>query len=167
MNNKTCKKCGHVATYEGGAPQACPACGAIYAKVEEALRAAAEGRASAARVASAPNAPAALGLRAAPAAEASDPPDVHAFAARMRRESLYPAWRNIVGIFTLLGYGMAAIVLIGGVVAAFQGSVAAGVIGMSVSLFLAIAAKVSRELSLMLADLSDASVRMAAQREAG
>lgn len=122
---------------------------------------AAEARAAA----QAPETPRVTAARAAPLRSEPKDLDVHAFAERMRSESLYPAWRNIVGIFTLLGYGMAVIVLIGGVIAAFKGSVPTGVIGMSMSLLIAIAAKVSKELSLMLSDLSDASVRMAAQRE--
>lgn len=36
MNSKKCLKCGHVASFEGAVPLACPSCGAIYAKVEAA-----------------------------------------------------------------------------------------------------------------------------------
>lgn len=163
LSQKTCRKCGHVAAFEGAEPLACSECGAVYAKVEAAMRAVAEARAARGAPVASPR------VRAAPPAPGArserDDVDVHAFAERMRGESLYPAWRNIVGIFTMFGYGLAIIFLIGGLVAAFKGSVAAGVIGMCIALLMAVVAKVSKELSLMLADLSDASVRMAAQRE--
>ena len=38
MNSKRCLKCNHVATFEAAPPLACPQCGAVYSKVEEALR---------------------------------------------------------------------------------------------------------------------------------
>ena len=38
--------------------------------------------------------------------------DVHAYAAGMRDDSLYPFWRKLVGIVTILGYILAAFLLI-------------------------------------------------------
>ena len=37
MNSRPCLKCGHVAEAPGELPDACPVCGAIYARVEAAL----------------------------------------------------------------------------------------------------------------------------------
>lgn len=37
MNSRPCLKCGHVAESPGELPDACPMCGAIYARVEAAL----------------------------------------------------------------------------------------------------------------------------------
>lgn len=82
----------------------------------------------------------------------------------MREQSLYPAWRKIVGFFTLLGYIVAALTLVGGVVAA-KGSPMAAIVGVVSAAVIALLAKVGKELSLMLADLSDATVRLAASRE--
>lgn len=89
MNSKRCLKCDHVATFEGTPPLACPQCGAVYSKVEEALR----------------NGPPVRRRQ-----EESPPPsrisntalDMHAFAEQLRDESLYPAWRKIVGLVTIV-----------------------------------------------------------------
>lgn len=152
MSEKTCKKCGHTTNYHGLEPQSCPACGAVYAKVEEALRATPATRAERSSAA-----PVARPLRGASS-------DVQAFATRMREESLYPAWRKIVGFFTIVGYVVAAVVALAAFFSA-KGSVMALMIGFGSAALIALMAKVGKELSLMLADLSDAAVHMAASRE--
>lgn len=168
MNSKKCLKCGHDAAFDVRPPQACPSCGAIYAKVEEALRQGLEVRKQPSQEAAnafqntIPEQPCAA-PRARP--QGGDEVDVHAFAQRMREESLYPAWRKIVGFFTALGYIVAAIVLMVAVITAAKGSTWAVVIGIGMAAAIALMAKVGKELSLMLADLSDAAVRMAAGRE--
>ena len=164
MSEKTCKKCGHTVTYNGLEPQSCPACGAIYAKVEEALRAAADARANR-------NAAAAQNSRI-PSAQAADMQgdargmvDVHAYAAGMRDDSLYPFWRKLVGVVTILGYILAVILLIAAFITISKLSVTAGLVGIVLAIFVAVMVRVGKEASLMLADLSDASVRLAAHRE--
>lgn len=167
MSEKTCKKCGHTATYNGLEPQSCPACGAIYAKVEEALRAAADARANrnAAAAAAAQNSRLPSAQAADMQRDARGMVDVHAYAAGMRDDSLYPFWRKLVGIVTILGYILAAILLIAAFITISKASVTAGLVGIVLALFVAVMARVGKEASLMLADLSDASVRLAAHRE--
>ena len=168
MSEKTCKKCGHTATYNGLEPQSCPACGAIYAKVEEALRAAADARANrnaAAAAAAAQNSRLPSAQAPGMQRDARGVVDVHAYAASMRDDSLYPFWRKLVGIVTILGYILAAILLIAAFITISKASVTAGLVGIVLALFVAVMARVGKEASLMLADLSDASVRLAAHRE--
>ena len=161
MSEKTCRKCGHTTTYSGLEPQSCPECGAIYAKVEEALRAASSARAS--RVAAGPQD--ARPSRLPGARGYASGVDVHSFAAQMRSDSLYPMWRKLIGIATMMGYLLAALMLIGSLIALFNASVTAGLVGAAAAVFVAIMVRVAKEAWLMLADLSDASVRLAAWRE--
>lgn len=175
MSSIACKKCDHLATYEGAPPVACPACGAIYAKVEEALRVAAEARAAGrdAQAQAMPRqAPPTLGTKA-PAFQRStrdrddDGVDVHAFAKRMRAESLYPTWRQLVVIYKWLGYAIALVIFGAGIVMLFTKAAGASTFPLVGGLVTAVLVKAMVELSLMMADMSDANVRMAAQREAG
>ena len=91
---------------------------------------------------------------------------MHAFATQMRSDSLYPVWRKLVGLATLLGYLLATLILVTALIALFGGSVTPGLVGVGGAVFVAVMVRVAKEAWLMLADLSDASVRMAAQREA-
>ena len=153
MNTKLCLKCGHSATYSGTPPESCPSCGAIYAKVEAAFSQS-EGPPSRLPPAA----------RAASSRRRGSTRDVHAFTQTMRQESLYPAWRTIVGACSLLGYLFAALIFIGGLVAIKQ-SWAAPIAGAALAAVVAFIAKMMKEMWLMLADLSDASVRIAAAQE--
>ena len=166
MSEKTCKKCGHTATYNGLEPQSCPACGAIYAKVEAALRAASSARATRTAESAADTQPARISAQAASTRGEVPRLDVHAFATQMRSDSLYPVWRKLVGLATLLGYLLATLILVTALIALFGGSVTPGLVGVGGAVFVAVMVRVAKEAWLMLADLSDASVRMAAQREA-
>lgn len=152
MNSKRCLKCDHVATFEGAQPLACPQCGAVYSKVEEALR----------------NGPPVRRRHeeSAPASRISDAAlDVHAFADRMRGESLYPFWRKLVGLVTILGYVLAVIVLIAAFISMSNASVTAGMVGIGIAVFIAVITRVCKEASLMLADLSDATIHLAAKSQ--
>jgi len=60
---------------------------------------------------------------------------------------------------------LAAIVGIGAVVSGFSGSLAAAVGGIVFACLIVIFARFAKEASLMLADLSDAMVRMAERQE--
>lgn len=167
MSTKQCLKCNHVTTFEGSPPLACPECGAVYSKVEEALRSGAPMRT---RNATADSGFANSALPTPKAWSAisqtrdEDGLDVHAFAKNMRNDSLYPAWRKIVGFFTILGYVVAVILLIAAFVVG-RDSVWSLLVGFGSAAMIALAAKVGKELSLMLADLSDATVRIAARQE--
>ena len=171
--HKSCLKCGHEADVADAPHAACPACGAIYAKVEEAVRSGrvvrrggggAESAFSESAFAASRPAPA----RAGAARREAGRSDTQTFVQRMRAQSLYPTWRQLVGFLAVVGYGVAALILLGGVVGVWQG----GVLGIPillgsvvVALFVVLITRVSREGWLMLADLSDAAVRLAAQTE--
>ena len=168
MSAKKCLKCGHTATFDGTPPAACPGCGAIYAKVEEAYR---QRQAARAQAAGAPvsefqdtAAGRPVAARSARLRVGAEEPDVHAFAQRMRDESLYPAWRKIVGLSTIACYAIAALILLGSVIST-KGSLLGVLVGAGSAALIVIIAKVGKELSLMLADLSDATVHLAARSQ--
>lgn len=167
MSEKTCKKCGHVAAYAGVEPVSCPSCGAVYAKVESALRAAAEARAARA-AAPVPSARAFASPSAGrSSSDASPDLDVQAFAERMRSESLYPNWRRLVGVYRWIGYAVAIVILITGLVAIYGGAAGTGLAVVVAGIVTLVIVRAMVELSLMMADMSDATVRLAAQSESG
>ena len=152
MSVKVCLKCRHKTAFENTAPLACESCGAIYSKVEEALR---QGPAS--RPAERPT----------PDRKPRTPTSrehIAQFAEELRRDSLYPTWRELVKWGTRLWYAAA---IIGLVVTAVSTRMAflpmLGAFG--VALLVIIFARATKELSLMLTDLSDAAVRQAAHLE--
>ena len=157
MSEKTCRKCGHTVAFGGMEPQSCPECGAVYSKVEAALRGEEPARTRAA-VERGPSS-------RFPVASRGPGADAHAFVQRMRDESLYPFWRKLVGMVTVLGYIVAGLVLVSALVVMFKGSVGAGFGGVVAAVVIAFMARVAKEMWLMLADLSDASVRLAARAE--
>lgn len=157
MSEKTCRKCGHTAVFEVMEPQSCPECGAIYSKVEAALRGEEPARTRAA-VERGPSS-------RFPVASRGPGTDVHAFAQRMREDSLYPVWRKLVGLCTLLGYLWAVLILVVSLITVFKGSVTVGLTGIGGAAFLAVMTRTAKEMWLMLADLSDAAVHLAARRD--
>lgn len=88
-------------------------------------------------------------------------PRAENFIETLRSEGNYPAFRNIVNIGFWLVQAMAAIALVGAVVALFKGSWAAFFGGLVSAIVLHILGRVAKEASHMMADLSDATVRMA------
>ena len=62
---------------------------------------------------------------------------------------------------------LAAVALLAALIALFKGSVAVGFAGLCGAVLIAVVARVGKEASHMLADLSDASVRLAARAESG
>lgn len=157
MSQKQCLKCGHSVSYQDAPPTACPQCGAVYSKVEAAF---------------APPAPATVAAREEARASTfgrtqrllDDDIDVHDYASQMRRNSLYPTWRTLVTIVTLASYALALLILISSIYGLNNASMMA-VPGLVASFFIAIVAKAMKEVSLILADMSDATVRMAARAE--
>ena len=72
----------------------------------------------------------------------------------------------MVGVFAIMGYVVAGIALVGGSIAAWRGAGAGAFLGGLVfACVTGVIAKVAKEASLMLADLSDAMVRMAERQE--
>lgn len=151
--SKQCLKCGHTAQYDTDQPISCPSCGAIYSKVEQSLR---EGPTPRPRPIARPT----------HALSRSDEPDHHAFAIQLRQESLYPAFRTVVKIAYWLGVLAAVLIAIGGIATSFSTGASALIGGIALGALIFVFAQVGKEMSLMLADLSDATIRSAAQTEA-
>lgn len=160
-NVKVCLKCKHKTAYEDTAPIACEACGAIYRKVEEALRSGTPSQHPGQSANPTPYKPAAP-FAARPFKR--ETPIVE-FVEIMRAESLYPTWRELVKWSTWLGYAIALLLLVLSGFAFKAGSINAGIGIIVGAIVVGIMARVWRELSLMVADLADAAVRTAASRD--
>jgi len=65
-----------------------------------------------------------------------------------------------------LGVALAVLIVVGGIFTSFSTGAGAFIGGIVVGALVFVLAKVAKEMSLMLADLSDATVRSAAQAEA-
>lgn len=161
MNQRKCLKCGHQTPYEDVSPAACEACGAIYQKVEAARNRPADAATATERAPERPKAKADTPRRGVFQTRV---PEHKLFAEGMRSESLYPTWRELVKWITLFWYGVA---LLGFVVTAAS----AGLMSMPTYIAFIVAAVViifsraTKELSLMLTDLADAAVRLAARSD--
>lgn len=146
MTNIVCPKCNKLNANATGAPdEACPHCGVIYAK---------------ARVgAPAPSAPARKPVARQPVASSGQE-----FLDGLRAESAYPAFRAVVGFATIVGYLMTAIAVVVGIVATWRGAGPGPVIyGCLGGFTLYVVTRVFKEMWLMLADLTDATIRVARQ----
>jgi hypothetical protein len=147
--SKKCLKCGHLARFTDQPPEACPACDAVYSKVEAA---AAHGGGALPR-------PARLlpGTRSRTGQATTPDPD---FVAAMRADSLYPNFRSLARLTTWLCYVVGAGFIL---VTIFQGTEESmGRIGVILAtLVMMVIATAAKEASLMLADLSDAAVCIA------
>lgn len=160
---RKCLKCGHHNTAASGDElEACPACGAIYSRVDAAI----SGRASepVRPTVSSPVKPSGFERRAR---RQSEELDVHEFAEVLRSESLYPTFRSLVKLIYWFLIALAIFSGLGTLMLIFTGSGVGrigGVIGgIFATLFFILVAKLTSETSLMLADLSDAAVRIAAR----
>lgn len=174
---RKCLKCDHVhTTATGDELEACPQCGAIYSRVEAAMQARAAEQAAASHTKTTSGYAAAAALAAAERRQSSTvsssmdiEPNVHAFAARLRSESLYPTFRNLVQVIYWLFVALAVIAAIGTLVMVFKGGgvgrLLGGLGGLFMTLLFLVMSKLGREMSLMLVDLSDAAVRIAANQE--
>lgn len=173
---RNCLKCGH-ANHEasGDELEACPSCGAIYSRVEAAWgtrptvsraprpTGPAAGEAAAGAGASSPAPSPTSAARGAGAAEVS----VEVFAERLRLASLYPTFRGLVELLYWVVVLLAVLMFVGGMFGAWAmsgtGSFASFVSGLVFGVFFLVVARVTREMSLMLADLADAAVRIASR----
>ena len=82
----------------------------------------------------------------------------------MRAQSLYPTVRALVKWGHWVMMFIAVLVAIGGLMAAKVGGPFALLAALGIAALIVLFSLAARELSLMLADLSDASVRMAARQ---
>lgn len=154
---KTCIKCGHVnPEASGDIVEACPKCGVIYAKAEAAML---KPVARPERVSELPSMPAPLPPR-------STYHEPVPFIDQLRSESLYPSFRSVVSLLYWLGVVAAGCVLVGSLYALIaQGNIVAGAMGTAFAIFIFVMSKAGKEASLMIADMSDATVRMAQRQE--
>lgn len=83
----------------------------------------------------------------------------------MRATSLYPTFRALTNAAYFFMLVIAVLILIGGIFTFLSKGIGYLIGSVVAALFIYLLARVSRELSLMLADLSDATVRMAARQE--
>ena len=157
---RKCLKCAHVnPAATGDALEACPSCGAIYSRVEAAFAARANGE----------QRPPVVRPMVEPAPRANtqipDDTDVHAFADTLRAESLYPTFRSLVRVFYWFFILLSVIAAIGTLVTLFRGSgigrIGGTIGGVFMTLFFILIARLVSETSMMMADLSDAAVRIA------
>lgn len=180
---RTCIKCGHVNTTATGLDsEACPACGVIYAKAlptsgKPVLQGAVQSGfgATASVLAAPPAAPwggdslAAVGEAGARFREAINgksvavkDANVQRFVRHMRDDSLYPTFRATINVGHGLGIVLALICLLGGLFGLFTSGIWAGAAGIGLAVLIWALSRLFKEASLMVADLCDAAVRMAA-----
>ncbi len=148
MSSVVCPKCNKLNAQATGAPdEACPFCAVIYTKARPA--------------------PAVAPSTAARVAQAVGAEGGGRFIDRLRTESHYPAFRTVVGLFYLVGLAVGLIALAVAGTVLWNGGLAAGIGGMVAGLLILIFAKVGKEVSLMMADLTDATIRVASRGGAG
>ena len=175
MATETCLKCSHVNPAATGAEtEACPQCGAIYARVKAA---AASGRTvrpartrdsgfPASRTERPPEAERPANPQLAPdrkpQVHRAPPPDVP-YVERLRARTNYPTFRAVVRFGLYFGYLLTAAALLGGIFAAFRpdGSVFHLLIAAGIGAALYLLTRIWFELTVMIVDLADASVRTA------
>ena len=149
LQAKRCLKCGEVSEVEAAPETACPACGAVYAKLEAAATAQPQ-----------------RSDKAPPPKRQYAKYDAYAidreFVDQLRVHTLYPTFRRVVNYWYWFGLLFAAGALVTGVLLLFRhGQIAAGLGSLATGLFFIIAARFGKEVWSMLADLSDAAVRIA------
>lgn len=161
---KNCLKCGHDTPYSDNPPLVCAHCGAIFHKVEEVIKSGESVRPIAA------NQPK-VDSQLSDAKQASHMPirirTNEPFIDRLRAESNYPAFRKVVNMFNWFGMMLAGIIFLSGLFSSFylhqgSGSILAGT---GLAIFIYIVFRVGKEVSLMVADMSDATVRIARRDE--
>lgn len=153
MISKQCLKCGQTASIDPATTPACPHCGAIYSKVEAAAQSQAPLRAGPVSQAY---------PRATSSVNDADPAE---FVETLRGESIYPTFRAVANLLYWCGIALAVIILLGGLSLSMRAGFPAALGGIAGSVLVFVFARVGKEMSLMLADLSDATVRMAARAE--
>lgn len=170
MSAETCLKCGHVnPAATGSETEACPQCGAIYARVKAAM---ASGKPVRPAKAADSGFPAQV---SAPAAQSKPTPKVHRYTGRapgpfidqLRDGTQYPAFRTVVRLGQVFGYILAACCLIGGFFTMFgrDGTFWQLLIGAGVGALVFLLTRIWFELTVMIVDIADASVRTAENSE--
>ncbi len=173
MPAETCLKCGHVnPATTGTQTDACSQCGAIYSRVKAAMASGQTVRPakpvdsgfqahSDAPVSAPLSAPSKAPVR--PVAVGGGGPYID----RLRSHTQYPTFRTVVRLGLFFGYLLAVCALIGGAFSAFRssGSVWHLLIGAGAGAFLYLLTRIWFELTVMIVDIADASVRTAENSE--
>lgn len=158
LMSKRCPGCKRVSEVEASVG-ACPKCSAQYIGPEVAER----------------SQPTPAGTRIDPAVEGDMPArrnvrlivGADQFVGKLRSESIYPTFRGFVQISYVIGLLMAACCAIGGVIAFLttdSGGAAFG-LGIGLAILFVLLARLFIEMWLMLADMSDAIVRIARNQD--
>lgn len=163
MDTRHCYKCGHDnEAPTGDSLEACPQCGAIYTRVEAYMRAQKK------KLHKTPQ-PVVSTVQTDYDDEEYDyeytkPANNDSFIEYLRANSLYPNFRGVVSFFYWITVGSAGLILLSGLIAAFKGwgGVYSFFVSFFIALFMTVFAKAGKELSIMLADMADASVFTAA-----
>lgn len=170
MSEETCLKCGHVnPAAMGSETEACPQCGAIYARVKAALASGQPARSGKLADSGAPF------RGSAPAAPPKPPAKVHRYVGRapdpyivqLRDGTQYPTFRTVVRLGLFFGYLLAVGCLIGGFFTMFgrDGTFWHLLIGMGSGALIYLLTRIWFELTVMIVDIADASVRTAENSE--
>lgn len=170
MSSETCLKCGHVNPLATGSPvDECPQCGAIYSRVKAAvaagkpLRSGKSGDSGFQQVTETP--------LDNPKKVAAQPPHRayvrERYVETLRGDTHYPTFRTVVRLGLFFGYLLAACALVGGAVSAFKSGGTAWhiMIGAGAGAFLYLLTRIWFELTVMIVDIADASVRTAENSE--
>lgn len=170
---RTCLKCDY--TRSAGDPPpltGCPKCGAVYAKLEALAAAGAQ-----IRPAVSPTLPPPIERAEAPRPPPALPPpppaspsngrhgDAEPFIDRLRRESLYLNFRGVNNVVFGIAVLIGVLLIISSMIALFRGDTVAGFGGLFAGIFMIVFFRAAKEGALMIADLSDAAVRMAERQE--
>ena len=137
----TCIKCNHVnPNATGSAHDACPKCGVIYAKAQQAMAPAVRRPVANSKLEHSPN----------------------QFIEELREASIYPTFRSVISLGYVLGLVLAVLLALGGIVGGYKaGSFGTAFGAVFAAIVIAVIARFMKEASLMLADMSDATVLMA------
>jgi hypothetical protein len=162
--HRTCVKCGHDnPNATGDDAEACPNCGAIYAKAQASaarpITPAMQARQAAMSSSFGHSQPAFASSRLAGLNERENLR--RAFVDEMRSASLYPTVRGFAQVGYIVGCVLAALLVLGSVIAVFTGSFLQMAVGLMLAAVIFLIARAVKETSLMLADMGDALVRMA------
>lgn len=151
----TCPKCKKLNINPTGAPdEACPHCGVIYAKVLA-------HHTNQSRPATPPS------VSAPPTARRAQRRDTGTdFVEQLRGQSAYPTFRAVVTISTIIGYVFGVVTLIGGLIVAWRAESYGLFFGtLVVGIGSLVMTRVFKEVAMMFADMSDATIRTARRAE--
>lgn len=73
----------------------------------------------------------------------------------IRRDTCYPTFRAFVTVATVLAYIVAALLVVAGFISGQDGGILVGIV---IAIVIALIAKVGQEVSLMIADIADATI---------